>query len=120
MMLRTGLEWFKLLVVCLIAILAWQVTVGAEEPVPAPQAELHLLNTMLNADTADPLIEQGYPGSNELFDGDVGSGDCAHYADCAALRGARSDRDWRHQTFTDVKRSINAVPIVPRSNRTHP
>jgi hypothetical protein len=26
------------------------------------------------------VIEQGYPGSNELFDGDVGSDDCAHYA----------------------------------------
>ena len=70
MMLRTGLEWFKLLAVCLIAIPAWQVSLGAEEPVAVPTAELHLLNTMLRADTADPVIEQGYPGSNELFDAD--------------------------------------------------
>jgi hypothetical protein len=80
MMLRTGLEWFKLLVVCLIAILAWQVSLGADEPVAVPKAELRLLTTTLSADTADPVIEQGYPGSNELFDGDVGSDDCAHYA----------------------------------------
>ena len=79
-MLKTGLEWFKLLTVCLIAILAWQVSLGADESVAVPKAELHLLNTMSSADTADPVIEQGYPGSNELFDGDVGSDDCAHYA----------------------------------------
>jgi hypothetical protein len=75
-MLRTGLEWFKLLIVSLIAILAWQVSRGAEKPLPGPSAERHAFITMMSADTADRLLEQEYSGSNELFDADDSPVDC--------------------------------------------
>ena len=67
-MLKTGLEWFKPLIVCLLAILAWQVSPGAEKPVPAPNAERHLSTTMLNAHTGGGFMEEEDYGSNEPFD----------------------------------------------------
>jgi hypothetical protein len=75
-MLKTGLEWFKLLIVSLIAILAWQVSRGAEKALPGPNAERHAFITMMSADTADRLLEQEYSGSNELFDADDSPVDC--------------------------------------------
>jgi hypothetical protein len=67
-MLKTGLEWFKLLTVSLIAILAWQVSRGAEKPVLGPNAERHVFVTLMSSDTDDRLMEQEYSGSNEPFD----------------------------------------------------
>jgi hypothetical protein len=67
-MLKTGLEWFKLLTVSLIAILAWQVSRGAEKPVLGPNAERHAFVTLMSSDTHDRLMEQEYSGSNEPFD----------------------------------------------------
>jgi len=75
-MLKTGLEWFKLLIVCLIAILAWQVSRGAEKPVPGPNAERRAFITMMSADTDDRLMEQEYSGSNEPFDAYDSPVDC--------------------------------------------
>jgi hypothetical protein len=77
-MLKTGPEWFKLLIVCLIAILAWQVSRGAEKPVPGPNAERHAFITMMSADTDDRLMEQEYSGSNEPFDAYDSPVDCIH------------------------------------------
>ena len=74
-MLKTGLEWFRLLIVCLIAILAWQVSRGAETPVPGSKAERHLSTTMLNAHGGDGLMEDY--GTNEPPDDDVSPVDCA-------------------------------------------
>jgi hypothetical protein len=75
-MLTTGLAWFKLLIVSIIVILAWQVSRGAEKPVPGPNAERHAFIMMMSADTADRLMEQEYSGSNELFDTDDSPFDC--------------------------------------------
>ena len=75
-MLKTGLEWFKLLIVCLIAMLAWQVSRGAERPFPVPQAKWHLFTTMLNADSGDRLMEEDDYGSNEPPDSDDSPVDC--------------------------------------------
>jgi hypothetical protein len=75
-MLKTGPERFKLLIVCLIAILAWQVSRGAEKPAPGPTAEWHLSITMLNAHTGDGFMEQKYSGSNEPFDAYDSPVDC--------------------------------------------
>jgi hypothetical protein len=75
-MLKTGLAWFKLLIVSVIAILAWQVSRGAEKPVPGPNAERHAFIMMMSADTDDRLLEQEYSGSNEPFDADDSPVDC--------------------------------------------
>jgi hypothetical protein len=75
-MLKTGLEWLKLLIVSLIAILAWQVSRGAEKPVPGPNADRDAFTTMMSADTDDRLIEREYSGSNEFFDADDSPVDC--------------------------------------------
>jgi hypothetical protein len=75
-MLKTGLEWLKLLIVSLITILAWQVSRGAEKPVPGPNAEWHAFITMMSADTDDRLVEQEYSGSNEPFEAYDSPVDC--------------------------------------------
>jgi hypothetical protein len=75
-MLKTGLEWLKLLIVSLIAILAWQVSRGAEKPVPGPNAERHAFITMMSVDTDERLIEREYSGSNEPFDAYDSPVDC--------------------------------------------
>jgi hypothetical protein len=77
-MLKTGFEWFKLLIVSLIAILAWQVSRGAEKAVPGANAERHAFTTMMSADTDDRLLEQEDSGSNEPFDAYDGPLDCNH------------------------------------------
>jgi hypothetical protein len=79
-MLKTGLAWFRLLIFCLVAMLAWQLSRGTEQSVAAAKAEWHPVTRMLNADTADQVMEQEYPGTNELFDRDDGTDDCVHDA----------------------------------------
>lgn len=75
-MLRTGLEWFRLLIVCLIAIPAWQVSRGAEKSLPAPMAKWHLSPAMLNADGGDRFLEQEDYGTNDPPDGYDSPADC--------------------------------------------
>lgn len=78
-MLKTGLEWFKLLIVCLIAVLAWQVSRGTEKPEMVPRVKSHLFNTLLNADTGDRFMEQEDYGSNEPADGYDSPIDCVQH-----------------------------------------
>ena len=78
-MLKTGLAWFRLLIFWLLAVLAWQLSRG-EEPMAVPRAEWHPVSTMLNADTADQVMEQEYAGTNEPFDGDDSIDACVHGA----------------------------------------
>jgi hypothetical protein len=63
--LKTGFGWFKLPIACLIAILAWQVSRGADKPAPDPGTEWHLSITMLNAHSGDGFMEEEDYGSNE-------------------------------------------------------
>src|SRR5260370_37573473 len=74
--LKTGLEWFKLVIVCLIATLAWQLSRGTENPELISRGKWHLFSTLLNADTGDHLMEQEGYGSNEPPDAYDSADDC--------------------------------------------
>jgi hypothetical protein len=135
-MLKTGLEWFKLLIVCFIATLAWQLSRGTENPELISRGKWNLFSTLLNADTGDRLMEQENYGSNEPPDAYDSADDCLQdtihvlpppqldhitllvncttVPPCAERGGAR----WRigrprHREIQPTARARRPSPVVP-------